>query len=285
MTRTRAEVYLVCITLVWGSTFIITKILLQNVTPFVYTALRFSLASIIFIPFFLYKKIRLSKASILSGLFLGVLLFLGFISQTVGLKYTSASKSAFITGMSVVFTPFFQYIIYKSIPTMGNILGIFLVLIGLFLMTSPFDVNFNVGDAWTLLCALIFSIYIVYINVFSNKFEPSLLTIVQFLTNAILAIVFMYVLERPILVSNTLFFALMAYMVIMPTVVALFVMAKYQKYTTPTRSAVIYSLEPLFASIFAYLLKGEMLNLRGIIGGFLILIGVLVSELTKNANN
>jgi drug/metabolite transporter (DMT)-like permease len=280
ITRTRAEIYLLFLTVIWGSTFVLTKFVLENASPFVYVSIRFAIASIIFYAFFFRRLMTITRDAVIKGVILGVLLFFGFITQTIGLKYTTASKSAFITGLMVVFTPFFQFLIERKSPKIGNIIGVILVAAGLYLMTSPEGSGLNIGDGLTLICAVIFGIYIVYLDVFGKAYDPVHLTFMQFLATSVLAIVAVPFLENPYLNINNSFLLILAYLTVMPTVVALYVMVKYQKYTTPTRSAIIYSMEPPIAAIFAFFIIGEQLGLWGLFGGLLILFGLIMSELS-----
>ncbi|MGD1044969.1 MAG: EamA family transporter [Bacteroidota bacterium] len=278
--RTRAESYLLSLTIIWGSTFVLTKFILENASPFVYVAARFFIASILFAAFFFRRLRTISKDAVVKGLVLGVLLFLGFMLQTIGMKFTTASKSAFITGLMVVFTPIFQLVIERKAPKIGNIIGVVLVAIGLYLLTSPKGSEFNIGDALTLVCAVLFSIYTVYLGVYGKDHDPAHLTFIQFASTAILAAIAIPFLETAYMNLTDNFLLNLAYLAVMPTVVALYVMAKYQKYTTPTRSAIIYSMEPPIAAIFAFFIVGEQIGMVGIVGGILILSGLIVSELS-----
>ena len=278
--RTRAESYLLSLTIIWGSTFVLTKFILENASPFVYVAVRFFIASLLFAALFFRRLCTISKDTVAKGLVLGVLLFLGFMLQTIGLKFTTASKSAFVTGLMVVFTPIFQLVIERKAPKIGNIIGVVLVAIGLYLLTSPKGSEFNIGDALTLVCAVLFSIYTVYLGIFGKEHDPAHLTFIQFASTTILAAIAIPFLETAHLNLTFNFLLNLAYLAVMPTVVALYVMAKYQKFTTPTRSAIIYSMEPPVAAIFAFFIIGEQIGMIGVIGGVLILFGLIVSELS-----
>ena len=278
--RTRAELYLLSLTIIWGSTFVLTKFILESASPFVYVAIRFFVASLLLGALFFRRLRTITKDGVAKGLILGVLLFFGFMLQTIGMKFTTASKSAFITGLMVVFTPIFQLIIERKAPKIGNIVGVVLVAIGLYLLTSPKGSEFNIGDALTLVCAVLFSIYTVYLGVYGKDHDPAHLTFIQFASTAILAAAAIPFLETAHLSLTFNFLLNLAYLAVMPTVVALYLMAKYQKYTTPTRSAIIYSMEPPIAAIFAFFIIGEQVGMIGAIGGMLILSGLLVSELS-----
>ncbi|RPI01552.1 MAG: EamA/RhaT family transporter [Ignavibacteriae bacterium] len=280
ISRTRAESYLLSLTLIWGSTFVLTKFILEDASPFVYVAIRFFTASILFAALFFRRLRTISREGMRSGLVLGVLLFAGFVLQTVGLKFTTASKSAFVTGLMVVFTPIFQLTIERKAPKIGNMIGVVLVAVGLYLLTSPEGSEFNIGDALTLICAVLFSIYTVYLGIYGRHHDPAHLTFIQFASTALLAAISIPLFETARINLTSHFLMNLAYLAVMPTVVALYVMAKYQKYTTPTRSAIIYSMEPPFAAMFAFFIIGEQIGLLGIIGGIVILSGLIISELS-----
>ena len=276
--RTRAELSLLAITLIWGSTFVVTKFILRDAGPFLYTSLRFLLATLIFGVLFFPKLRTIGKEAVAKGAILGFLLFIGFASQTIGLLYTTASKSAFITGMMVVFTPICQLVIERKAPKFGNLLGVVLVIAGLYFLTSPEGSHFNLGDGLTLICALSFAFYIVGLDTFSQNCDAAHLTFIQFAVTALLAALGFVFFEDYRLVLNVQFSAGLLYLAIFATVIALFVQARFQKDTTPTRSAVVFSVEPVVAAIVAYLVLGEHLGDYGILGAGLIMAGVITSE-------
>ncbi len=278
--RTKAEFFLFSITFIWGSTFVISKYLLGYFTPLVYIGIRFSIAALLFSLIFFRQIKTLSKGAAIKGGILGALLFTGFAAQTIGLQYTSASKSAFITGMLVVFTPICQLIIERRPPKVGNIIGVVLVIIGLYLLTSPAGSEFNVGDALSLLCALMFGLYIVYLDVFSKDHDTAQLTFMQFVATAVLGFAGAGLFERVAVQVGTEPLLALAYLIVFATVIALYIQTRYQKDTTPTRSAIIFSIEPVIAAGFAYVALGEIIGILGVIGGGFIVAGLLVSELS-----
>jgi drug/metabolite transporter (DMT)-like permease len=279
-TRTRAELYLLSITLIWGSTFATSKYLLSSISPLFYIGVRFALATVLFTLFFPRRVFSATRSSIGKGVILGILLFLGFATQTVSLLYTGASKAAFITGMMVVFTPICQLVIERRSPKVGNVIGIIFVALGLYFLTSPSGSEFNLGDGLNLICAVTFALYIVYLDVFSVGQDPVHLTIAQFVTCMLLGFGSALFLEDVRFTPTVGGLGILMYLTIFATVIALFVQNRYQKDTTPTRSAVIFSVEPVLAAGFAYVLLGEALGVLGFIGGGLIIAGVLISELS-----
>lgn len=276
--RTRAELFLLLITLIWGSTFVVTKFVLLDAGPFLYTTIRFVIATLIFGVVFFRRLRTIGKESFVKGAILGSLLFIGFATQTIGLMYTTASKSAFITGMLVVFTPICQLAIERRPPKVGNLFGVALVMAGLYFLTSPTGSHFNLGDGLTLICALSFAIYIVYLDIFSQNCDETHLTFMQFAVTAGLAGLTYLFFEDFRLVVSMRFTLAVIYLAVFATVIALFVQTKFQKDTTPTRSAVVFSVEPVIAAVSAYLVLGERLGEYGILGAGLIMSGVVVSE-------
>jgi len=280
-TRLRAEVALLSTTLVWGSTFVVAKIALRDISPLFLVAVRFSLASLFFLVF--WKRVfPMPRAFVVQGVILGFFLFLGFGSQLVGQVYTTASKSAFITGMMVVFVPILQVVIEKRPPRYGNLLGILMVTGGLFLLTSPEGSSFNVGDGLTLFCAVSFALYIVYLDVASKNMTPLQLTFLQQVSTGLFAWIAVGLLEDVNFAPTYLGVSMILYLTIMATIVTTYVQTRYQKDTTPTRAVVIFSIEPVFAAVSAYLVLGENIGAPGIFGGTLIVGGVLLSELSDH---
>jgi drug/metabolite transporter (DMT)-like permease len=280
--RTRAEFFLLLVTFVWGSTFVVTKYVLRDAGPFLYTSIRFIVATLIFGTVFFRRLRTIGKESTMKGAILGFLLFIGFATQTVGLLYTTASKSAFITGMMVAFTPICQLAIERRPPKVGNLFGIALIMAGLYFLTSPAGSHFTLGDGLTLICALSFAFYIVCLDMFSQNCDPSHLTFMQFSVTAVLAGISFLFFEDFHLVLNPEFTVGVLYLAIFATVIALFVQARFQKDTTPTRSAVVFSVEPVIAAVVAYLVLGERLGEYGILGAGLIMAGVVFSEFSDS---
>lgn len=279
-TRTKAELFLLSCTIIWGGTFVVVKQSLADVSPLFFIAIRFSLATVLFVSFSARSLRQINKRTLQGGLALGVMLFLGFATQTVGLQYTTASKAGFITGLLVVFTPIFQIMIERRLPKTGNVIGVILVVIGLFFLTSPEGSEFNVGDGLTLLCAAIFGLYIVFLDIYAKEHDPLQLSFLQFVVTAVLAAIASPLFESIRCSLTPGFIASLAYLTILATVYTLTIQTRYQKDTTPTRAAIIFSVEPVFAAIIAYLALGERIGSLGVLGGIIVVSGLLISELS-----
>jgi len=277
-TRSRAESALLATTLIWGGTFAVVKIGMRDISPLLLIAVRFLLGGGLLLMVFGRRLFPLTGQAVLKGSILATFLFLGFVTQNIGLTITTASKSAFITGMMVVFVPLLEVVIERRPPRLGNVAGVGIVALGLWFLTSPDGESFNAGDALTLLCAIVFAVYIVYLDVVSKEMTTEQLVVIQMFSTGIMALAATALFETPRFVPSTSAIVSLAYLTFLATVVTTYVQTRYQKDTTPTRAVVIFSIEPVIATVIAYFLLGETLGALGVLGGALIIAGVLVSE-------
>ncbi len=283
----RAEALLLAATVIWGSTFVVTKGILDFASPLAYTSVRFILAAAIVRLLFSGSPFSPRRGVLIPGLVLGLLLFAGFAFQTIGLQYTTASKSAFFTGMLVVFTPIFHIAAQKwfSLPRksllVGNVAGVVCSAAGIYLLSSPSGGGFSRGDAMTLAAAALFAMYIVYLDTSSKNVEAMPLTFIVFLSCGMAGGISAFLFEEIRIAAGAGFYLPLAYLTIFATVIALGVQNRFQADTTPTRAAVIFSLEPVIAAVFAYVVRGEQLGPVGMAGGAIIFGGLILSELSE----
>ena len=291
----KSEVILIFVTLLWGGTFVIVKEALNDISSMAFIAVRFLLAAIILLPFMLKKNF--DKETTIAGILLGILLFFGFAAQTMGLKFTSATKSGFLTGTAVIMIPLLQVLIEKRAPTKGVIIGVVIVLIGISFLSSggssmlnlfsDIGANFNLGDGLTIICALFFALYIIYLDIKTVKYDFWVLLFLQIVTTAILSIIFLFLFSFTeietirINLSDNLIMAVL-YTAIFATLITTALQTKYQKNVTPSKAGIIFSFEPIFAAIFAFFILGEKITNFGYLGAGLIILGLLVSELYEN---
>ncbi|MBM4166407.1 MAG: DMT family transporter [Ignavibacteria bacterium] len=276
-TRKKAELILFATSFIWGGTFVVVKLGLNAVSPVFYTAVRFLIAFTIFLPLFYSRTFPLSKTVIRKGLILGGFLLVGFITQVIGLNITTASKSGFFTGMLVVFTPLLQIIIERKFPKIGNIVGVVFVALGLFFLTSPEGSEFNVGDFLTIVCAVVYAFYIIYLDVYSDE-DVFQLTFMQFAVVGFGALFYSFLFEEISFQFNSITITSLAYTSLLATLLSTYTQTKYQKDTTPTRAAVIFSIEPVLSAILAFFILNEYIGIIGAFGGALIVTGILISE-------
>lgn len=294
------ETILMVNTLIWGATFVIIKSALTDISPLLFISIRFLTATLILLPFAYRIFRKINKQVLWGGTLLGLLFFVGFATQTVGLKYTTVTKSAFITGTFVIFTPIFQTLIEKRPPKRGVLLGILFVLVGLIFLTSKEDSllsifseiskNFNVGDFFTLLCAILFALYVVCLDIISKKNDYKPLVFLQVSVTGICGLLFSFLFtlikveQIEFRFSYNILFAVL-YTSILATVLTTTLQTMYQKFVTPSAASIIFSFEPIFAAVFAFFVLNEKISNFGLIGCLLIFAGLLISELIDKKKN
>lgn len=284
----QAELILLAVAFVWGATFTIVKEAIVSVPPFSFLGIRFLLASAFLgIALFCRPKLRnfLSHNLLSSGFFLGLWLFIAYSVQTLGLQYTSAGRTGFITGLSVCLVPFFAMAILRKRPSYYAFLGVVLAAGGLaFLFLSPNSLAVNWGDALVGLCAIAFAIHIVLVSKYADRHHPLLLGWVQLFTVAVLNLVAAFFFEpfERIFVPDVILQpkVLQAILItsIFASVLAYVAQIYCQQHTSPARAAIMFSAEPVFAILTAYLWAGELLTGWNIFGCVLILSGMLLPE-------
>jgi drug/metabolite transporter (DMT)-like permease len=278
-----ADAALVWNSLVWGATFVVVKNALAGISPLLFLALRFSLATAVLLVLFrgLGKGPRTPK-TLAAGALTGTFLFAGYLFQTWGLRLTSPPKSAFLTGLACVMVPLLGALVYKTRPLRSEVLGVLAAAVGLALMTLQGVTGsgfINRGDLLTIVCALAFAAHIVTLGHFSEQVSFELLSVMQIAVAALWSLALFAWVEppryqwRPGVVYAILITGILA------TAMAFTIQAWAQQYTTSTRTALIYILEPVFAVITSYLVAGEGLSARAAAGAGLILGGVLLVEL------
>lgn len=276
-----AELALVLVSLVWGSTFIITKVGVDVVPPMYFLAMRFSLAFLVLAIFFGKNIFRQSRDTWKPGVLIGLILFAGYGLQTVGLQFTTASKAGFITGLAVVLTPLMARIFLKQLLSFNTVVGAILAFLGLALlgMSGDVDTALNFGDFLVLLCAISFAGHIVAVSRYASDVEPGVLTTIQIGIVAVFCLLAALLWETPPqLISGALLMGI-GYMGIVATALVLFLQNWAQQYTSASRAALIFTLEPVFTAIFAYIILAERLSSQVFWGGGLILAGIIIAEL------
>jgi drug/metabolite transporter (DMT)-like permease len=283
-----ADCVLLFVAFIWGATFVLVQQAISFLEPFTFNAIRFSIATVLLLMWLLiFKRNQLSSVNknfLLAGLFIGVSLFSGYALQTFGLLFTTSSKAGFITGLSVVLVPLFAFFILKQKPRSITIFGSIVAFLGLFLLTAGDSIRFNIGDLLVLGCAVSFAMHIILIGKYTNAFPALLLTIGQISAVALLSSIFSFLFEDwKVILNPEIIFeqkVLIALIVtsLLATAFAFLVQTKLQQYTTPTRVALIFATEPVFAALTAYFWADERLGLIAIIGCVFIIIGMILAE-------
>jgi drug/metabolite transporter (DMT)-like permease len=278
----KAHLLLVLITLIWGATFVVIKSALADISPLFFNAVRMSLAAVTLALIFHRDLRRLSSGSLGYGVLIGILLGIGNELQTSGLKYTMPSKSAFLTGVAVVLVPVFLALFWKRAISRWSTLGVVMAFVGLYLLTVPASglnlQSMNHGDLLTLSAALVFAFHIIYMGHAAQVYHWRQIAVVQTATAAVLMILAVPLAEKVyVLWSPRVIFAIMI-TGFLSLALAFSVQAWAQQFTPSTHTALIFSLEPVFAWLTSFLFLGERLGGRAAIGALLILAGVVISE-------
>ncbi len=269
---------LVFVTIIWGITFVLVKDALNDAPPFYFATMRFGVATILCIILLRKKLFTCTKIELIGGAICGIFLFSGYAFQNFGLMNTTASKSAFITSVSVLIVPILL-VLFKLQKVNKKIwASVILATIGLYLLVLPSG-GLNFGDILTSGCALSFAIHIIYQDLYIKKdiriipflfIQSMFVTIISFFNAQIFE-------PQGVIWSNDLFIAIFITGVF-ATFIALLLMISAQKILTPSETAIIFSAEPLFAALFATIFAGEVLGIWGWIGGGLICIAVAYGE-------
>jgi drug/metabolite transporter (DMT)-like permease len=284
--RWRAESALALVALVWGTTFVVVKQAITGISTVYFLAIRFWLASlflslIFFVPL---RRIGLYETArgIAGGAIAGVFLWLGYMLQTFGLKYTTAGKSGFLTGLYIALVPLVGAAVYRRWPQRSELLGIVLAVIGMVILTLPgFNLrneHINRGDLLTIGCAAAFAFHLLTLGFMSRRARYEAVALGQILCAAVLSTVSLLV-EPPAATWNRQIVFALLLTSLFATALAFALQTWGQRYTTATRTAVIFALEPVFALVTAVLFGGEALTWPAICGGGVILGGILVVEL------
>jgi drug/metabolite transporter (DMT)-like permease len=279
VTRRLADAALAGNTIIWGVTFVAVKSVLTDASPILFLALRFTAASLALVVVLRARHPR-ELLPHPGGILVGVFLFSGYLLQTIGLLFTTPAKSAFLTGMTSVLVPLAARLVYRSRPQASEVLGVLTATAGLGLMTLEGPIGaINRGDLLTIGCAVAFAGHIVTVGHYSEKMSFEKLSVTQVATAAVLAGSLFWWAESPRVVWSAKLISVVLITGLLATALAFTVQAWAQRYTTSTRTALIYMLEPVVAWLTSYILVGEGLSGRAAAGAALILGGVLLVEL------
>jgi drug/metabolite transporter (DMT)-like permease len=195
-----ADVSLLLVAFVWGTTFVLVQNAIAFLEPFSFNGVRFFMAAFLlggWLVIFEREQLKkINKKLLISGIIMGLFLFIGYAFQTIGLLHTTSSKAGFITGLSVVMVPVFSFMLLKIKPGFNAIIGVSIATAGLYLLTMTDKVSLNIGDAYVLICAVGFALHIIFTGKYSSKYPALLLTVIQVGTVALLSGIFAFFLQK-----------------------------------------------------------------------------------------
>lgn len=276
-----ADASLLLATVIWGTTFIIVKLIVDDVNPVAVNAWRFLIAAVV-----MWLVLRFKRLPVLEnwryGLVLGVILWVIFHTQTIGLKYTSATNAALLTGLFVLFTPLLGRILFKHRFGVARVLACIVAMIGLWLLTGGLK-DFNVGDLLNIVTALAVAFQILYVDRYAKRIENRLaLNFQQLAIVSALSFLSALIFDDSLTVLQNDAWLVLGYLAVFATVLTLSIQLVAQRYTSPLKTTLIFSLEPVFAALFAWWWGGEVLTPVKMMGGVLIILATACSELPVN---
>jgi drug/metabolite transporter (DMT)-like permease len=288
----RTAVFLLIITnVLWGTTFTITKFLMVDIDVFLLTAIRHFFSILLFIPF--YKHfLPFNKRVFKIGAFAGLLYMFGVVFQSFGLQTTTASKGGFLTAMNCIFVPLFSAFIFKTKVQKNHWIATFVAFSGIAVLSfSGFSFEsfqFNLGDGLVLISAVFFAFYIIYLGKRANSVDTISFTAYQLTAISFYCFVIALIVEDiPGAFANSdIVFSprniwLLLYLGVIATSLPFFFQAFGQKHLPASRAAVIFTLEPIFSSLFGILWNNEIFTTALLIGGLLVVLGLIIAREKK----
>ena len=274
---TIALVALVGVTAVWGYTFLVVQDAIARMPVMDFLAWRFVIASVVMIALRPTCLRNVTRLELLRGVGLGTILGLGYIAQTYGLRYTSAAISGFITGMFVVLTPVMSWILFRRKTNRNTWLVVALATVGLALLSLN-GWSVGIGGLLTLGCAVFFAIHIVGLGEWSSQYEPYAFALLQIGAVAVISLI--AATPGGIAVPpDPGVWGVIGITGVLATAVAFFVQTWAQSLVSATRAAVVMTMEPFFAGLFAVVIGGNQLTLRTLAGAACILAAMFIINL------
>lgn len=267
-------------TLFWGMTFVVIHLAAPFINTDLFVLIRFILGTLFLFPFILKLLPKTKPHHLLAGALLGLFNITTYISQTQGLKTLDPASSAFITEMSVIFVPMLLPLFSKRIPTLIEGVACLFSLLGLYVLTGANLSHLTPGIIWTLLCAISVALTIIYTQIATtNVTHVNLIAFYQIFFTCLYACVLLPFSGKIFVVWNQAVCIALLYCAFFATTITLLLMTRYQRYIPATHAAILYCLEPLFASIFSYWFVHEHFHRNIWYGGGCILASLFIVTL------
>ncbi len=277
---------LILTTILWGTSFILTKNITQDIPIFLYMGLRFAIALIGFVPFSFHLK-NLNKKTILMSIITGMLYFFGLAVQTHGLQTTTAGKAGFITGLSAIIVPFITWIGFKKTISKRIWIAVVLSVLGLAFLFLERESGIIIGDLIVLISAFIWAFYIIYNDKYVRIVDIYTYSIIQIFVVSSASFFTSFLIQESFILTSypiTHWYIMIYLGIVVMTLTVLF-QNWSQRYQNPTRVAIIFTLEPVFAALFGFLIGNEILSVFAWIGCGLIFIAILITVLKSEDDN
>ncbi|OTG84972.1 DMT family transporter [Acinetobacter sp. ANC 4648] len=273
------QIALILITIIWGGTFLTVQYALNFSSPMFFVGCRFAAASIA-IGLISFKSMQgLNFKEILAGSLIGLMIAIGYGTQTVGLQTISSSESAFLTALYVPLVPIFLWFIFRKVPYIMTWIGALCAFIGLILLTGNGvqQLHFNFGQTLTILGSIAIALEIILIGYFAGKVDVRRVTVIQLITASLLAFAAMPLVGEHDLPNFSWTLLSIAIGLGLASALIQLVMNWAQRAVDPSQAAVIYAGEPVWAALFGRM-AGERLPMLALLGGCMVVLGVIISE-------
>lgn len=282
MKRWHVDGILLVIVMLWGSTFFVVRGATDGFPPITLVALRFSLATIAMLPWAFRSMRTWTRQDWIAGSVLGLILTVGYISQTMGIARTTASRAGFITGLNVIMVPLMVALVWRTRVRRQVWVGVLLTVLGLYILSRPPDdqvaVSSLLGDSLVFICAVFFAIHIIAIGYWTRKCSLVAMNIIQMGVVAVASAPIAVIFEQTTTIPSSVWWSA-AYLGVICTAFLLAIQMMAQRHASPTHTALIFVLEPVFAALFAAMFGGEKLTQSLIWGGLVMLMGIVLAEL------
>lgn len=281
MNSRRAELLMASVSLAWGSSYLLMKIGLDGIGPYNLIALRFGIAFFAMSLIFLPRYRQLSAATLAKGVFTGIILFLIFYGMVNGVNHTTASTAGFLTSTTVVMVPVLECLLKRTLPSKTIVISILLSVAGLFLLTAKDGIVFDTGAAYCLTGAFFYAVYIIVFARLAKGNDTLLISIIQLGVASLTGAAFMFLSETPSLPATPTQWGAILGLGLICSAYGFVVQPIAQRYTTPEKIGLIFSLEPVFSALLSWLFLHEILGFKGYTGAILIFAAVIFTELSR----
>jgi drug/metabolite transporter (DMT)-like permease len=281
-----ANLLLVSTTILWGSSFIITKSLTKTLPIFLYVGLRFSIAIVGFLPYIFHLK-RINLKIVIAGFITGFIYFVSMVLQTIGIQTTTAGKAAFITALGTVMVPFMQWIGFKKRVNIRIWIALPFCIIGMGLLLLEGASGIIMGDFLILGCAVFYAVFVLYNDKYVHILDVYLYSIFQLITISVFSFIASFAFGENFDFNSVdyTFWLIMIYMAIAVTTCTFLFQNWSQQYQGPSEASIIFTLEPVFAVLFAsFILGRETMTFLGWLGCILIFIALIIAVVKRNNN-
>jgi drug/metabolite transporter (DMT)-like permease len=278
MTQKQANLILATVSMGWGTSYIFMKLCIDTISPLTIIGLRFGIAFIVMMVIFHKKIIGVNGKTLKYSAIVGALLFGIFIALLYGIKHTTASSAGFLTSTTVILVPLLQTFITRRLPSNKIIAGVLIVTAGLALLTIGNNFSFASGSLFCLMAAFLYAVHIIVTNHFAREVDTLQLGIYQLGFACIYAVIGTFIFEKAVLPEGMIQWYAILGLALISSAYGFVMQPIAQKYTTPESTGFLFSLEPIFSAIFAFIFLGENMGKQGYFGAALILAGVFIAN-------